>query len=49
MFVGYMDESYDGSAVPKVFSLSCLVSHVSMWIYFEWSYGTERLTTMSTR
>ena len=38
MFVGYMDESYDGSAVPKVFSLSCLVSHVSMWIYFEWDW-----------
>jgi len=33
-----MDESYDGSAVPKVFSLSCLVSHVSMWIYFEWGW-----------
>ena len=33
-----MDESYDGSAVPKVFGLSCLVSHVSMWLYFEWAW-----------
>ena len=38
VFVGYMDESYDGSAVPKVFNLSCLVGHVSMWIYFEWAW-----------
>ena len=38
VFVGYIDESYDGSVVPKVFSLSCLVSHVSMWIFFEWAW-----------
>jgi len=38
VLVGYMDESYDGSALPKVFTLSCLVSDMSMWIYFEWAW-----------
>jgi len=38
VFVGYMDESYDGSAVPKVFNLSCLVSSITGWIYFEWDW-----------
>jgi hypothetical protein len=38
VFVGYMDESYDGSKVPKVFTLSCLVSDNSMWIHFEWAW-----------
>jgi hypothetical protein len=38
VLVGYMDESYDGLAVPKVFSLTCLVSSVATWIYFEWDW-----------
>jgi hypothetical protein len=38
VLVGYMDESYDGSDVPKVFNLSCIVSDTSMWIYFEWAW-----------
>jgi hypothetical protein len=38
VLVGYIDESYDGSAVPKVFTLSCLVSDTSMWIHFEWAW-----------
>ncbi len=38
VFVGYMDESYDGSAIPKVFCLSSIVSDNSMWIHFEWAW-----------
>lgn len=38
VLVGYVDESYDGSKVPKVFNLSCIVSDTSMWIYFEWAW-----------
>ena len=36
---GYIDESYDGgSAVPRLFSLSCLVGHDTVWPYFEWAW-----------
>jgi hypothetical protein len=38
VLVGYMDESYDGSAIPKVFNLSCLVSSILGWIYFDWQW-----------
>jgi hypothetical protein len=38
MFVAYIDESYDGSAVPEVFCLSSIVSDNSMWIHFEWDW-----------
>jgi hypothetical protein len=32
---GFIDESHDGSAVPKVFTLSCLVSDDSVWPWFD--------------
>jgi hypothetical protein len=38
VFVGYIDESHDDAAVPKVFNLSCLVSSVAGWLYFEWDW-----------
>ncbi len=38
VLVGYMDESYDGTAIPKVFSLSCLVGSILGWIYFDWHW-----------
>jgi hypothetical protein len=38
VLVGYMDESSDGTKLPKVFTLSCLVSDSLMWIHFEWAW-----------
>jgi hypothetical protein len=35
MLRGYIDESYDGAAIPKVFNLSCLVTSDAGWVYFE--------------
>ena len=33
-----MDESHDGATIPKVFTLSCLVSSIAGWIYIEWEW-----------
>ncbi len=38
MFVGYIDESHDSATVPKVFTLSCLVSSNAGWLHFEWDW-----------
>ncbi len=35
VFVGYIDESYDDAAIPKVFNLSCLVSSNAGWLCFQ--------------
>lgn len=35
---GFIDESHDGSAVPKLFTLACLVSDDSMWPWFEMAW-----------
>lgn len=35
---GYIDESYDHSKVPKVFTLSCLISFDNMWPWFEMAW-----------
>jgi len=40
---GYIDESYggkcEGSSVPKLFNLSCIISHTTQWTWFslEWA------------
>ena len=36
---GYIDESYDHDKVPKVFTLSCLVSYDNMWPWFEMAWA----------
>ena len=35
---GFIDESYGGEAVPKVFSLSCMVANNSEWVFHEWHW-----------
>jgi hypothetical protein len=35
---GFIDESYGGEAVPKIFSLSCMVANNSEWVFHEWDW-----------
>jgi hypothetical protein len=35
VFRGFIDESHDDAAVPKVFDLSCLVAYDNLWPWFE--------------
>ena len=35
---GFIDESYDGTAIPEVFTLSCIVSWGSEWTWIEMAW-----------
>jgi len=35
---GFIDESYDGKAIPEVFTLSCILASGSEWPWIEWAW-----------
>lgn len=38
LFRGFIDESHDPDPVPKVFNLTCVATHDSMWSWFEMAW-----------